>query len=263
MSALPRTVLVTGSTSGIGEAIVEAFARDGHRVAVNGRDEERTGAATDRIRAALGVVPGEVFPAPGDVSTAEGTDAVKSAVPDVDVLVNNVGIYLAAPAFEISDDEWRRLFEVNLLSGVRLTRYYTPRMVEHGWGRVVFVSSESSVFTPREMIHYGMTKAAQLAVSRGFAMAVAGTGVTVNCVLPGPTLTPGAKEFIANTYDGMTFEEAEREFFVSYRPTSLIQRFSRPAEVANLVHYVGSDASSATTGAALRVDGGAIPTIIP
>ncbi|PRH80371.1 oxidoreductase [Streptomyces solincola] len=261
--AVTRNVLVTGSTSGIGEAIVAAFARDGHLVGVNGRDEERTSAAVERIRGELGDVRGEIRSVPGDVSTDEGTEAVIGRFPDVDVLVNNAGVYVETDAFDISDDAWRRLFEVNVLSGVRLTRHYAPRMAERGWGRVVFISSESGVFTPREMIHYGMTKAAQLAVSRGFAMAVAGSGVTVNCVLPGPTRTPGAEDFIANAYSGLTFEEAEHEYFTSYRPTSLLRRFALPSEVANLVHYVGSDASAATTAAALRVDGGVIPTIIP
>ncbi|MGW7824746.1 SDR family NAD(P)-dependent oxidoreductase [Streptomyces puniciscabiei] len=263
MYSTSRIALVTGSTSGIGAAVAVALARAGHKVAVNGRDRDRTVAAVKRLRTEASDLGGELFPAPGDVATPEGAAAVFDAVPDVDVLVNNVGIYAETPAFEIDDAEWRRLFEVNVLSGVRLTRHYGPRMAERGWGRVVFISSECAVFTPSEMIHYGMTKVAQLAVSRGFAQAVAGTGVTVNCVLPGPTRTPGAEDFLTQAYPGLSFEEAEQTYFAAYRPTSLLQRFALPSEVAALVEYVGSDASSATTGAALRVDGGVVPTIVP
>jgi NAD(P)-dependent dehydrogenase (short-subunit alcohol dehydrogenase family) len=175
------------------------------------------------------------------------------------VLVNNLGIYGAQPVFEIDDAEWQRFFDTNVMSGVRLSRHYTPRMVERGWGRVIFVSSESSVFTPTEMVHYGMTKTAQLAIARGMAQAVQGTGVTVNSVLPGPTLTPGVEEFIRDRVgDG-----GEAEFVRTERPTLLLGRLIRPHEVANLITYVASDLSSATTGAALRVDGGTAPTLIP
>ncbi|MFJ9352160.1 SDR family NAD(P)-dependent oxidoreductase [Streptomyces sp. NPDC101237] len=257
-----RTVLVTGSTSGIGEATATTFARDGAEVIVNGRDPERTHAAAERVLAAAG--NGEVRAVAADVSTADGVRALTDAVPDVDVLVNNAAIFDARPAFEITDEEWSRYFETNVLSGIRLTRHYAPRMVRRGWGRVVFISSESAVNTPREMIHYGATKTTQLAVARGFALEVAGTGVTVNTVLPGPTLTPGVRVFIADRVgDGVPFEEAERRFIAEERPTSLLGRLIRPEEVANLVHYVGSDAASATTGAALRVDGGVVSSIIP
>ncbi|MER5599709.1 SDR family oxidoreductase [Streptomyces sp. NPDC002265] len=263
MNAAPRrTVLVTGSTSGIGEAIAAAFARDGADVVVNGRDPQRTDAAAERIRATD--AHGEIRAVAADVSTAEGARILTDAVPDVDVLVNNAGIFEARPAFEITDEEWVRFFETNVLSGVRLTRHYAPRMVQRGWGRVVFVSSESAINTPKEMIHYGATKTTQLAVARGFAQEVAGTGVTVNTVLPGPTLTPGVEVFIADRVgDGIPFDEAERRFIAEERPTSLLGRLIRPEEVASLVRYVASDGASATTGAALRVDGGVVSSIIP
>ncbi len=263
MRLITRRVLITGSTSGIGEATALAFARDGHDVFVNGRDAERTALAAKRIRCAAGKRVGKIEPIAADVSTAAGAEEIFRAAPHVDILVNNAGIYAEASAFEISDDDWRHFFEVNVLSGVRLARHYAAGMAERGWGRVMFVSSECGVSTPPEMIHYGMTKSALLAVSRGFAIAVAGTGVTVNCILPGPTRTPGAEEFVAKAYGDVPFEEAERHYFAAYRPTSLLQRFSLPGEVANLIRYVGSEDASATTGAALRVDGGVIPTIIP
>ncbi|MDO9410005.1 SDR family NAD(P)-dependent oxidoreductase [Patulibacter sp.] len=254
----PRTVLVTGSTAGIGEAIAVAFARGGDRVIVNGRDPERTDAAAERVREAGAA--GEVVPVAADVATDEGAEALRSAVPDVDVLVNNLGIFAARPVFEIPDEEWRRFFEVNVLSGIRLARLYAPGMRERGWGRVVFISSESSVLIPTEMVHYGMTKTAQIAVARGMAQELSGTGVTVNTVMPGPTLTPGVEEFIRDRVgDDVPFEEAERRFIAEERPTSLLGRLIRPEEVAALVHYVGSAASSATTGAALKVDGGVAP----
>jgi NAD(P)-dependent dehydrogenase (short-subunit alcohol dehydrogenase family) len=247
-----RTALVTGSTSGIGFATAEALLKAGAAVVVTGRGQERVDEAVAKL-------DGDVRGVAADLATAEGASHLVNQVPDVDVLVNNMGIYGAQPVFEIEDAEWQRFFDTNVMSGVRLSRHYTPRMVERGWGRVIFVSSESSVFTPTEMVHYGMTKTAQLAIARGMAQAVKGTGVTVNSVLPGPTLTPGVEEFIRDRVgDG-----GEAEFVRTERPTLLLGRLIRPHEVANLITYVASDLSSATTGAALRVDGGTAPTLIP
>lgn len=247
-----RTALVTGSTSGIGFATAEALLKAGAAVVISGRSQER-------VDEALAKLDGDVRGIAADIATAEGASHLVNQLPDVDVLVNNMGIYGAQPVFEIEDAEWQRYFDTNVMSGVRLSRHYTPRMVERGWGRVIFVSSESSVFTPTEMVHYGMTKTAQLAIARGMAQAVAGTGVTVNSVLPGPTLTPGVEEFIRDRVG----EGGEAEFVRTERPTLLLGRLIRPHEVANLITYVASDLSSATTGAALRVDGGTAPTLIP
>ncbi|AHH95492.1 SDR family NAD(P)-dependent oxidoreductase [Kutzneria albida] len=252
-----RTALVTGSTAGIGLAIATGLAAAGAKVVVNGRSR-------DRVDAAVASIPGEVTGIAADVATAEGAAQLVAELPDVDILINNTGIFAAAPVFEIPDEQWQRFFDTNVLSGVRLARHYTPRMIERGFGRVVFISSESAVQTPTEMVHYGMTKTAQLAVARGMAQAAAGTGVTVNSVLPGPTLTPGVEEFVRDLIGAdIPFEEAERRFMAEARPTSLLGRLIRPEEVANLVVYVASELSSATSGAALRVDGGVAPTLIP
>ncbi|GAA0631200.1 SDR family oxidoreductase [Kutzneria viridogrisea] len=252
-----RTALVTGSTAGIGLAIATGLAAAGAKVVVNGRSR-------DRVDAAVASIPGEVTGIAADVATAEGVAQLVAELPDVDILINNTGIFAAAPVFEIPDEQWQRFFDTNVLSGVRLARHHTPRMIERGFGRVVFISSESAVQTPTEMVHYGMTKTAQLAVARGMAQAAAGTGVTVNSVLPGPTLTPGVEEFVRDLIGAdIPFEEAERRFMAEARPTSLLGRLIRPEEVANLVVYVASELSSATSGAALRVDGGVAPTLIP
>ncbi|MCR3751247.1 MULTISPECIES: SDR family NAD(P)-dependent oxidoreductase [Lentzea] len=249
-----RTALVTGSTAGIGFASAESLLKAGATVVITGRTEERVAEAVGKLSAG-----GDVRGVAADLATAEGAADLVAQVPDVDVLVNNLGIYGAKPVFEIDDAEWQRYFDTNIMSGVRLARHYTPRMVERGWGRVIFVSSESGVFTPTEMVHYGMTKTAQIAISRGMAQEVKGTGVTVNSVLPGPTLTPGVEEFIRERVG----EGGEAEFVRTERPTLLLGRLIRPHEVANLITYVASDLSSATTGAALRVDGGTAPTLIP
>ena len=249
-----RTALVTGSTAGIGFATAEGLLEAGAAVVITGRTEERVAEAVGKLSGG-----GDVRGVATDLSTAEGAALLVDQVPDVDVLVNNLGIYGAKPVFEVDDAEWQRYFDTNIMSGVRLARHYTPRMVQRGWGRVIFVSSESSVFTPTEMVHYGMTKTAQLALSRGMAQEVKGTGVTVNSVLPGPTLTPGVEDFIRDRVG----EGGEAEFVRTERPTLLLGRLIRPHEVANLITYVASDLSSATTGAALRVDGGTAPTLIP
>lgn len=258
---VPR-VLVTGSTAGIGRATAEAFARDGAHVVVNGRDPDRTAAVAAEISAACGNA--QVRGVAADVATADGARHLAEQVAEVDVLVNNAGVFAAVPFFDIDDDAWRAMFETNVLSGIRLARIYTPGMVARGWGRVIFVSSESSVFIPTEMIHYGVSKTAQLSVARGLAQEVAGTGVTVNSVLPGPTLTEGVRTFVASRVgEDVPFEEAEHRFMAEERPTSLLGRLIRPEEVAAMIRHVGSEAASATTGAAVRVDGGTAPTIVP
>lgn len=253
-----RRALVTGSTQGIGHAIAAGLAAAGAEVLVNGRSAERVDEAVASIGGAnvRGVV--------ADVASAEGADAVHRVAPELDILINNLGIFGAKPVLEIDDDEWRRYFEVNVLSGVRLTRTYLPGMMERGWGRVMYVSSDSSVVTPVEMVHYGVTKTALLGVSRGFAKAAAGTGVTVNSVLAGPTHTGGVEEFVAELVgDELPWDEAQRRFMREHRPQSLLQRLIEPTEIANMVAYLASDLASATTGGAIRVDGGYVDSILP
>ncbi len=256
-----KRALVTGSTAGIGFAAARALAAEGAVVTVNGRTGERVRAAVETIERevpgarALGVV--------ADLGTAAGCAAVTREVPDVDILVNNVGIF-EPKAFEtIPDDDWLRFFETNVMSGVRLTRHYLPSMRARNWGRIVFVSSESGLQIPVEMIHYGMTKTAQIAVARGLAESLAGTGVTVNSVLPGPTDSEGVGEFMTRlaAATGVERAEAEREFFTTARPSSIIQRFATTDEVAAMIAYACSAKASATTGAALRVDGGVVRAI--
>jgi NAD(P)-dependent dehydrogenase (short-subunit alcohol dehydrogenase family) len=248
-----RTALVTGSTAGIGAAIAAGLAAAGAAVAVNGRDPGRTAAAAERLGARA---------VPGDVGTAEGCAAILEALPRVDVLVNNAGIFVPAPVLEIPDEEWIRHFEVNVMSGVRLTRGYLPGMLDRGWGRVLFISSESALHIPAEMVHYGMTKTAQLAVARGFAESVPGSGVTVNAVLPGPTMTEGMREMLERRAGAPLADDAldaaGRAFIAEHRPTSLLGRPATPREVASMVVYLASEQASATTGAAVRVDGGVV-----
>ena len=251
-----KTALVSGSTAGIGYAIAEALAREGARVIINGR----TQAAVDQAIAKLKAVGGKVEGFAGDLSTAAATEQLGKKFPDVDILVNNLGIFEPKAFEDIPDADWNRFFEINVLSGVRLSRLYLPGMKKRDWGRIVFISSESGVQIPAEMIHYGMTKTAQLAVSRGLAESLAGTGVTVNCVLPGPTRSRGVVDFVdaLAKEEGKSFEAFEKEFFEKVRPTSLIKRFATPEEVASMVAYVCSPLASATTGASLRVDGGVL-----
>jgi NAD(P)-dependent dehydrogenase (short-subunit alcohol dehydrogenase family) len=255
-----KRALVSGSTAGIGFAIAEVLAREGASVILNGRTQEAVDAARSRLGGATR--PG-VDGFAGDLSTATVADSLAQAFPDVDILVNNLGIFEPKPYEDIPDEDWRRFFEVNVLSGVRLARLYLPRMRRLDWGRIIFISSESAIHIPAEGIHYGMTKTAQLAVSRGLAEAVAGTGITVNSVLPGPTRSRGLGDFVeALARDaGKSFAEFEADFFQKMRPTSLIKRFATPAEVATLVAYVASPLASATTGAALRVDGGVVRSV--
>jgi NAD(P)-dependent dehydrogenase (short-subunit alcohol dehydrogenase family) len=251
-----KLALVSGSTAGIGFAIATSLAAEGARVIVNGRSPERVNKALAAIRAQHPAAKVEGFA--GDLSTAATATDLARRFPAVEILVNNLGIFEPKPFEEIPDEEWRRFFEVNVLSGVRLSRLFLPGMKERNWGRIIFLSSESALQIPSEMIHYGMTKAAQIAVARGLAELTVGTGVTVNSVLPGPTRSEGVEEFVGKLSGGATFEEFEREFFTKVRPTSLIQRFATVEEVANLVVYVASPLSSATNGAALRVDGGLV-----
>ncbi|MFI7126754.1 SDR family NAD(P)-dependent oxidoreductase [Nonomuraea sp. NPDC050153] len=253
-----KAALVTGSTQGIGAAIAEGLALAGARVGINGRTESSVAMAMEQI----GV--GDLIEAPGDVTTDEGCQAVLDALPRVDILVNNLGIFGARPALEIDDAEWRRYFDVNVLAAVRLTRTYLPGMIERGWGRIQYIASDSAVAVPIEMIHYGMTKTALLAVSRGFAKAAAGTGVTVNSVIAGPTHTGGVEEFVYQLVDReLPWEEAQRAFMREHRPQSLLQRLIEPEEIANMVVYLSSPFASATTGGAVRVDGGYVDSILP
>lgn len=257
-----RTALVTGSTQGIGHAIAIGLARAGARVVVNGRDEERVADAVRRVSAESGNE--EVTGVAGDLGTEQGAAAVLEAVPTVDILVNNLGIFGSTPPLEIDDAEWRRYFEVNVLSAVRLIRAYLPAMKERGWGRVLNLASDSAVAIPAEMIHYGMTKTSLLAVSRGFAKDAAGTGVTVNSVIAGPTHTAGVERFVREILgDDLPWDEAQHEFMVKHRPQSLLQRFIEPEEIANLVVYLSSPYASATTGGAVRADGGYVDSILP
>ncbi|GGJ41678.1 SDR family NAD(P)-dependent oxidoreductase [Streptomyces brasiliensis] len=257
-----RTALVTGSTQGIGYAIAAGLARSGARVAVNGRRRESTEDAVEKLRSETG--SDQVLAAPWDLASDEGERAVREAVPSVDILVNNLGIFGAIPPLEIDDAEWRRYFEVNVLTAVRLIRAYLPGMTERGWGRVQSIASDSAVVIPSEMIHYGMTKTSLLAVTRGFAKAAAGTGVTVNSVIAGPTHTAGVEDFVYQLVSrDLPWDEAQHEFMVKYRPQSLLQRLIQPEEIANMVVYLSSPQASATTGGALRVDGGYVDSILP
>jgi NAD(P)-dependent dehydrogenase (short-subunit alcohol dehydrogenase family) len=248
-----KTALISGSTKGIGFAIASALAREGARVIVNGRSESAVTEAQKQIKAA--VPNAKLHGFAGDLSSATVTTMLLQQFASMDILVNNLGIFEPKPFEQIPDEDWRRFFEVNVLSGVRLSRAYLPGMKQRNRGRIVFISSESAIQIPVEMIHYGMTKTAQLAVSRGLAESCAGTGVTVNAVLPGPTRSAGVDEFVAKLSGGKPFGEFEKEFFAAVRPSSLLKRFATTDEVANLVTYVCSPLAAATNGAALRVDG--------
>jgi NAD(P)-dependent dehydrogenase (short-subunit alcohol dehydrogenase family) len=255
-----KRALITGSTAGIGFATAEALAKEGAHVIINGRTERRVDEALRKLRAVNG---GRIEGIAADLSGGAGCARVIDAYPDVDILVNNMGIFEPKPFEEISDADWLRFFESNVLSGVRLSRHYVRGMRTRNWGRIVFVSSESGLQIPVEMIHYGVTKTAQLAVARGLAESLAGTNVTVNSVLPGPTASEGAVSFVAQlaAATGKSTAEVEKEFFRTARPTSLLKRFEEPAEIGAFITWVCSAPASAITGAALRADGGVVRAI--
>lgn len=256
-----RRALVTGATAGIGFAIARALAAEGVEVLINGRSRERVDAAIQGLRSELPAA--QLRPAVADLSDAVGVAALLEAHPEVDLLINNLGIFEPQPFEQIADADWQRFFDINVMSGVRLSRHHLPRMKASGWGRIVFISSESGLCPPAEMLHYGLSKTAQLALSRGLAETTVGCGVTVNAVLPGPTRTEGVGAFLAKLAreQGLSVAEAERRFFAEARPSSLIKRFIEPREVASLVAYLCSPLAAATNGAALRADGGVVRTL--
>jgi NAD(P)-dependent dehydrogenase (short-subunit alcohol dehydrogenase family) len=257
-----KSALVTGSTSGIGYAIAAGLAGAGANVVLNGRTQAKVDTAVAAIAKAA---PGsKVAGIAADVSTAAGCNALVETLPDVDILINNAGIFEPKGFFDIPDEDWSRFFEVNVMSGVRLSRAYFPGMLKRNWGRIIFISSESALIIPKEMIHYGTTKTAQLAVSRGLAEMTKGTAVTVNSVLPGPTMSEGVEAFVKDLarQNGQSVEQAASQFVKQFRPTSLLQRFASPEEIANMVVYVASKEASATNGAALRAEGGIVQTIV-
>jgi len=257
-----KLAVVSGSTAGIGFAIANTLAREGARIVINGRTPERVKTAAERIRTELRGA--EVSEVAADLGTIEGIGKLKEQVPSADILVNNHGIFEPKPFFEISDAEWFRFYEVNVLSGVRLTRHYVPGMLEKKWGRVIFISSESGQQIPAEMVHYGMTKTAQIAIARGVAESVAGSGVTVNSVLAGPTASEGVGDFVQSMARGRGVSPAqiEKEFFETVRPTSLLKRFETTDEVAAIVAFVASTQAVGINGAAVRAEGGVVRSIL-
>ena len=257
-----KVALISGSTGGIGLAIATTLAQEGATVIVNGRTQERVNAAIDRIKHS--VPNAKLQGIAADLGTLAGVELLLQQVPAVDILVNNLGIYSSQAFADIADEVWMNMLEVNVMSGVRLSRHYLPLMIEQDWGRIIFISSESAVNIPAEMIHYGVTKTAQLAVSRGLAETTRGSQVTVNAVLPGPTRSEGVEDFIQglSKEQHVSPEQVEREFFTKMRPSSLIQRFATTSEVAALVAFVASPLASAINGAALRVEGGVVRSIV-
>lgn len=256
-----KTAIVTGSTAGIGFAIAQGLAASGATVIINGRKQASVDAALKQLNERL--PDAQVRGVAADLSSVEGLAQLQSAEPSADILVNNLGIYGQKDFFETSDELWQEFFDINVLSGVRVSRAYVPAMVDQGWGRVVFISSESGLNIPADMIHYGFTKSANLAIARGLAKRLAGTGVTVNAVLPGPTLSAGVSEMLKPMAEekGMSLQEAGDKFVKAKRPSSIIQRIASAEEVANMVVYACSPQASATTGAALRVEGGIVDSI--
>jgi len=257
-----RRALVSGSSQGIGLAIATELARSGAAVVVNGRDQAKTEQAAAEVTKE--VPDAVVVPVAADLASAEGAESLQAEAGELDILVNNLGIFGAVPAREITDEQWRAYFEVNVLAAARLIRMYLPGMAVRGWGRAIQIASDSALAIPEEMIHYGVSKTALLALSRGFAKDAAGTGVTVNSVIAGPTHTAGVEEFVYQLVDkSLPWDEAQREFMRKHRPQSLLQRLIEPAEIANMVTYLASPLASATTGGALRVDGGYVDSIVP
>lgn len=256
-----KKVLITGSTKGIGFAIAKLLLEEDAEVWINGRSESSVEEGIADFSSSL---RSRVHGIVADLEHPDQYETIYKELPQLDILINNAGIYYPAPFEDISDEQWLRIFSVNVMSGIRLSRHYLPKMLEQSWGRIIFISSESSINIPTEMIHYGMTKTAQLAISRGLAKLTRGTEVTVNAVLPGPTLSEGVEDFVQNLAEDEDkgLEEVEEEFFNQMRPSSLIQRFASPEEVAHLVVYISSPLSAATNGAALRVDGGVVESIL-
>lgn len=257
-----KTAFISGSTNGIGFAIAKRLLTEGANVIINGRNKESIDKAIDELKS---INPtGTITGLTADFSDADSVYALINALPDIDILINNVGIFEPKPFAEIPDEDWFRFFEVNVMSGVRLSRHFLPKMLAKNWGRIIFISSESAVFIPDEMIHYGMTKTAQIAVSRGMAELTKNTNVTVNTIQPGPTKSAGVTTFLAElaAADNVSVEEAEKNFFIKNRPTSLVQRFASVDEIADTVVYFTSPLASATNGAAIRVDGGIIRSIL-
>ncbi|NMF63727.1 SDR family NAD(P)-dependent oxidoreductase [Brasilonema octagenarum] len=257
-----KSALVSGSTAGIGFAIAQGLAQEGVSVIITGRSSGRVEEAIAKIQHSnpQAKVSGVV----GDLAKKEGASEVFQQVPHIDILINNLGVYEPKPFSDITDEDWFNIFEANVLSGVRLSRHYLPKMLEQDWGRIIFISSESAIQIPVEMIHYGMTKTAQLAIARGLAQSTIGTKVTVNSVLAGPTRSEGVEDFVAKMAKdrGISSEEVEADFFKNVRPTSLIKRFATIDEVAAMVVYLSSPIASATNGAAVRVDGGVVQSVV-
>ncbi len=256
-----KTALVTGSTAGIGFAIAQILAYEGSTVIINGRSKDRVTQAIQQIKASN--PEANLIAAPADLSQKEEVETLIEQIPTVDILVNNAGIYKTQPFIDISDEEWLNMFEVNVMSGVRLSRHYIVPMLKQNWGRIIFISSESGLQIPQEMVHYGMSKAAQIAIARGIAETTKGTQVTVNSVLPGPTSSEGIRQFVNDigTQQNKSPKQIEKEFFENLRPNSLIKRFTAPEEIASMVAFLCSPLSSATNGTAVRVDGGLLKSI--
>lgn len=255
-----RKVLITGSTGGIGFATAQGFLSSGASIVINGRNQDGVDKAIARLEGERSRIAGFA----GDLGTAQGCEALLAQHPHFDIVINNLGVFGPQDFFEIPDSEWERFFQTNVMSGVRLSRAYALSMVERGWGRIVFLSSESAINIPSDMVHYGFSKTAQLAVSRGLAKRLAGTGVTVNAVLPGPTLSEGVAGMLREDMErsGESLEKVAADFVKAHRPSSIIQRAASVEEVANMILYVSSEQASATTGAALRVDGGVVDSIV-